>query len=964
MPVNTCGVGGWGGPLPGDPSNNSLLTATAEFGGIRLSWNLPSTNPFAVAYVRVFRSFNSSFVTAIQIAEAAGGGYFDPSETIQLHYYWIQLISVNGTDGAVIGPATATPNGLIADMLSRLSGMIDESSLATNLRNNIDRIDLNESAILAEANARIASNTAYQAMLLQLQTGVADALTLVNTEVTQRTNGDSALASVLTTVAAANVNNAALIQEETLARVSADSAIASQYTLLNAQVNNATTGLPATRSLLMNDYYTEAQVDSAIASATLNLVSQTGLTAALGSYTTTAALQVAYYTKTQTDSAISSASTTLQSSINSNHTTAMNAANAAQTSANTANSLLADISSDSLLTSSEKPAVVKEYNILIGEQAGISAQATSYGITTEAATYTTALSALTTYVNGLTGWNVIPGSNVAIVGATFRTNFQNVYAARQALLNAILAASKTLTGTAQTTANNAATAASTAQTAANTANTAHANLASDNILSPSEKPSVVQDHGVIIAEQAGITAQATSYGITTELTAYTNAVSALVSYLGGLTGWNTVPGVDVVIVGTTFRTQFSNVYTTRQTVLNAIAARAKVLADNAQTAANNAQGTANTVTSTLSNNYTTTVGMNSAISSAITTLESSVDGDLVSLQSSLTTNIGAVQTDLNGVKSNLNAQYLLRLNVNGLVGGMGIYNNGTSVDVGFTADNFFIGSTQANKIAPFIVTGGVVYMKEAVIQDGTIGSAKIADNISSTNYTETGATSSGWAISKLGNAIFNQVSVRGQINTGEYIGYAWPIAVAGRGTHLSNAGLLMGNYFGTQGYFQYEAATGYLSIGFAGQQKLGLDSSGNLTINGTLTAGAVNAVNTINIAGNAVTVPTGVNFSSVAPSITITPSSASTKVMVIVNIQGTLSNQNGGVSFVLARNGVAVAGQDRTQGNGVLAWTDNSPGTAAVTYSVSESVFGDGGGGLFPAFSWGYSHMLVMEVKR
>ena len=111
-----------------------------------------------------------------------------------------------------------------------------------------------------------------------------------------------------------------------------------------------------------------------------------------------------------------------------------------------------------------------------------------------------------------------------------------------------------------------------AQTAANNANTALANIASDSILSPGEKPSVVQDYAVITGEQSGIDAAATAYGITSEKTAYDGAVSALTSYLGGLSGWNTIPGSDVAIVGTTFRTKFGDVYAARQTLLNKIAA--------------------------------------------------------------------------------------------------------------------------------------------------------------------------------------------------------------------------------------------------------------------------------------------------------------------------------------------------------------------------------------------------------
>lgn len=141
---------------------------------------------------------------------------------------------------------------------------------------------------------------------------------------------------------------------------------------------------------------------------------------------------------------------------------------------------------------------------------------------------------------------------------------------------------------AQTVESNASTAlanAATAQTAANTANTALTNIASDNILSPSEKPAIKLEYDVLIAEQAGIDAQATSYSITTEKTAYDTAISELTTYLGTLSGWNTIPGTDVVIVGTTFRTKFQTVYTARQALLNKIAANAKVLADAAQSTA-------------------------------------------------------------------------------------------------------------------------------------------------------------------------------------------------------------------------------------------------------------------------------------------------------------------------------------------------------------------------------------------
>jgi len=123
-----------------------------------------------------------------------------------------------------------------------------------------------------------------------------------------------------------------------------------------------------------------------------------------------------------------------------------------------------------------------------------------------------------------------------------------------------------------------------AQSAADVANAELTTIASDDILSAIEKPSVVLDYTNIVGEQSGIVTQASSYGVSS--TAYQSAVSALTAYLGTLTGWNVIPGSNVVIVGTDFRAAFALVYSTRESVLNAIAAAAKVLADTAQTTAN------------------------------------------------------------------------------------------------------------------------------------------------------------------------------------------------------------------------------------------------------------------------------------------------------------------------------------------------------------------------------------------
>lgn len=134
------------------------------------------------------------------------------------------------------------------------------------------------------------------------------------------------------------------------------------------------------------------------------------------------------------------------------------------------------------------------------------------------------------------------------------------------------------------------------QADANAANAELANIASDNVLSSAEKPTVIRDYSVITTEQSGIDAQATQYGVTTQKSDYDNAISTLTAYLNGLNTpvpWNNKSG-DTTIVGATFQANFNLVYTRRQVLLNAIYQTAKGLADSAQSTASIANTTANT----------------------------------------------------------------------------------------------------------------------------------------------------------------------------------------------------------------------------------------------------------------------------------------------------------------------------------------------------------------------------------
>jgi hypothetical protein len=182
-------------------------------------------------------------------------------------------------------------------------------------------------------------------------------------------------------------------------------------------------------------------------------------------------------------------------------------------------------------------------------------------------------------------WSNLSG-NTAIVGATFRSTFSDVYAARQTLLNRIAAVAKargdqgvTDAATAQAAANAAQTTANTAATNASAALGEIGTIVADNVLDRSEKPAVTADWDVLYAEQSGIDAQATAYGITTEKAAYDTAISDLASYLLSLSPtWNDFT-VDTPITRATFMAKFQDAYTARTNVLNRIAAVAGTLAN-------------------------------------------------------------------------------------------------------------------------------------------------------------------------------------------------------------------------------------------------------------------------------------------------------------------------------------------------------------------------------------------------
>lgn len=280
------------------------------------------------------------FADAVEITQFSGAVTSYSTNPATEWHLWIKWESIDGV--LSVNPAGGT-NGLVvttgqdvAKLLEALTGELTAAQLYTDLSSRIDLIDA-AASVPGSVNARV---SAVQAQVNDIQntpaysnttTYAANDLVTYNGAIyqaTQTTTGNLPTNTTYWTKVGDYTSLGQVVAAHTTQIATVVSDLSAESTLrqtLSAQVNDATTGLPATRSTLLTNYYTKAATDSAISSATSTLVSTTALNTALGNYTNTAGLVADYYTKSATDSAISSATQYLVS------TTGLNTALSAYT---------------------------------------------------------------------------------------------------------------------------------------------------------------------------------------------------------------------------------------------------------------------------------------------------------------------------------------------------------------------------------------------------------------------------------------------------------------------------------------------------------------------------------------------------------------------------------------------------------------------------------------------------------
>ena len=286
-----CGTGGWTGPKPGDPENIPSIRARGIVGAIEVSWFYPTINSHSVGHFRVYRGTNAEFALAVERGIISASIFVDqiPENETREYYYWVRMVSVNGTVMDPVGPASATPHKLSEDLLEKLTAEIDESKLSQSLRERIGLIEGIRRDIAQETLDRINANSTFANALVHVQTTADQVATYVQNEVIQRQDADSALVQAVSALATGLSENESLIIAEQVSRTTADEALASDISILYTNVDE-------NKAAILQEQQARSDTESAVASQLNALVTQMG--------DNSAAIETEKQARTAADSAI------------------------------------------------------------------------------------------------------------------------------------------------------------------------------------------------------------------------------------------------------------------------------------------------------------------------------------------------------------------------------------------------------------------------------------------------------------------------------------------------------------------------------------------------------------------------------------------------------------------------------------------------------------------------------------
>lgn len=184
-------------------------------------------------------------------------------------------------------------------------------------------------------------------------------------------------------------------------------------------------------------------------------------------------------------------------------------------------------------------------------------------------------------------------------------------------------------------------------------------------------------------------------------------------------------------------------------------------------------------------------------------------GNIDELRATVSNTSKAVTT----LEGEINAQWGAKIQVdsagNKYVAGiqLGMEGSGGQVQSYFmvSANNFAVYNPgNGTATLAFAIKNNQAFLKDAFIENGTISSAKIAQEISSNNYDGNGYHKYGWYINKNGHAQFMDVWVKGNINasSGNFTGAVNATSGTFRGDVYANNGSFRGTIDATGGTFR------------------------------------------------------------------------------------------------------------------------------------------------------------------
>jgi len=195
---------------PGDPSNPLGISATPVLGGIRIEWDYSASNPEAVAYTVLYRSAINDELLKTNLAVVTGNTYFDQITAAEENgaeaylpetwYYWVEVHSVIGTRGELIGPAVATTIPTTTQMIQLLSGQINSSLLSSSLNSTINQITVTATDLVDEIDRRSSYEIATASLLSAVSDENAAVTAVIASEATTRAAQYEAVATSVNTL--------------------------------------------------------------------------------------------------------------------------------------------------------------------------------------------------------------------------------------------------------------------------------------------------------------------------------------------------------------------------------------------------------------------------------------------------------------------------------------------------------------------------------------------------------------------------------------------------------------------------------------------------------------------------------------------------------------------------------------------------------------------------------------------